>query len=164
MSIGYNIKTWREKRDLKQSDLADLIGVSDKTVSSWETNRTEPKMGMIEKICAALNCKKTDIVGGDASSNVTTLDYTLPFNNEFNIIIEYTINSNKNELERLHKILSYYQTLSELGQKKVLDNISDLSQIYSVKEPILNAASIRTDIDIPIGTDTSEDDIFGKDF
>ena len=65
MSIGDNIKLWREKRNLRQAELAELIGVSDKTVSSWEINRTEPKMGMIEKICSALNCKKTDIVGGD---------------------------------------------------------------------------------------------------
>ena len=65
MSIGSNIKKWREIRNLKQSDLAELIGVSDKTVSSWEINRTEPKMGMVEKICAALNCKKTDIICDD---------------------------------------------------------------------------------------------------
>ena len=45
--------------------LAELIGVSDKTVSSWEINRTEPKMGMVEKISSALNCKKTDIIGID---------------------------------------------------------------------------------------------------
>lgn len=65
MSIGNNIKRWREIRNLKQSELAELIGVSDKTVSSWEINRTEPKMGMVEKICVALNCKKTDIIGND---------------------------------------------------------------------------------------------------
>ena len=65
MSIGENIKKWRELRNLKQSELAELIGVSDKTVSSWEINRTEPKMGMVEKISSALNCKKTDIIGID---------------------------------------------------------------------------------------------------
>lgn len=65
MSIGDNIKKWRELRNLKQSELAELIGVSDKTVSSWEINRTEPKMGMVEKISTALHCKKTDIIGID---------------------------------------------------------------------------------------------------
>lgn len=65
MSIGDNIKKWREIRNLKQSELAELIGVSDKTVSSWEINRTEPKMGMVEKISTALHCKKTDIIGID---------------------------------------------------------------------------------------------------
>ena len=69
MSIGDNIKFWREHRNLKQSELAEELGVSDKTVSSWEINRTEPKMGMIEKICSVLNCKKTDIIGADNNDN-----------------------------------------------------------------------------------------------
>lgn len=63
MTIGENIKNWRELRNLTQSDLASILKVSDKTVSSWEVNRTEPKMGMVEKICKALSCKKTDIIG-----------------------------------------------------------------------------------------------------
>ncbi len=71
MSIGNNIKKWREIRNLKQSELAELLGVSDKTVSSWEINRTEPKMGMVEKICVALNCKKTDIIGNDESPSLS---------------------------------------------------------------------------------------------
>ena len=65
MSVGSNIKKWRQIRNLRQSDLAKLIGVSDKTVSSWEINRTEPQMAMIEKISAALDCKKIDIIGTD---------------------------------------------------------------------------------------------------
>lgn len=69
MSIGDNIKLWRERRNLKQSELAEELGISDKTVSSWEINRTEPKMGMIEKICSVLNCKKTDIIGGDENDS-----------------------------------------------------------------------------------------------
>lgn len=69
MSIGDNIKKWREIRNLKQSELAESLGVSDKTVSSWEINRTEPKMGMVEKISIALGCKKTDIIGNDENSN-----------------------------------------------------------------------------------------------
>lgn len=74
MSIGDNIKKRRELRGLKQSELADLVGVSDKTVSSWEINRTEPKMGMIEKVSIALRCKKTDIIGIDDSSDTGTLN------------------------------------------------------------------------------------------
>lgn len=68
MSIGDNIKKWREMRNLTQSELAELLNISDKTVSSWEINRTEPKMGMVEKISIALKCKKTDILGIEDSS------------------------------------------------------------------------------------------------
>ena len=69
MSIGDNIKKWREHRNLQQSELAEMLGVSDKTVSSWEINRPEPKMGMVEKISSALHCKKTDIIGIDNVSD-----------------------------------------------------------------------------------------------
>lgn len=72
--IGQNIKTIRELRGLTQSELAYMIGVSDKTVSSWEINRTEPKMGMIEKLSAALNCKKTDIIGWHQDEQAVLLD------------------------------------------------------------------------------------------
>lgn len=65
MGIGEQIKHWRKLQNLSQYELATKLGVSDKTVSSWEINRTEPQMGMIEKICKALNCKKTDIIGED---------------------------------------------------------------------------------------------------
>lgn len=65
MGIGNNIKKLREVCNLTQIELATMIGVSDKTVSSWEINRTEPKIDMIEKISIALNCKKTDIIGTD---------------------------------------------------------------------------------------------------
>lgn len=65
MSIGKNIKYQRERNNLTQAGLAELLGVSNKTISSWEIDRTEPKIGMVEKICEALHCKKTDIVGSD---------------------------------------------------------------------------------------------------
>lgn len=74
MNIGDNIKRIRELRGLKQSELAEILNISDKTVSSWEINRTEPKMGMIEKICQALNCKKTDIIGDDAPAALSHKD------------------------------------------------------------------------------------------
>ena len=36
MSIGKNIKSLRESRGLTQDELGKIIGVSGKTVSSWE--------------------------------------------------------------------------------------------------------------------------------
>lgn len=68
--MGDNIKKIRESRGMRQSDLADKLGIHPATVSSWEVNRTEPKMGMIEMLCVALNCKKSDIVGADIGKMV----------------------------------------------------------------------------------------------
>lgn len=68
--MGDNIRKIRESRGMRQSDLADKLGIHPGTVSSWEVNRTEPKMGMIEMLCVALNCKKSDIVGADIGKMV----------------------------------------------------------------------------------------------
>lgn len=101
MSIGENIKKWRELRNLKQSELAELLGVSDKTVSSWEINRTEPKMGMVEKISAALNCKKTDIIGLD-DDNIAN-DFQLSARDERDISrrLEKTLDDLENQQDAL---------------------------------------------------------------
>ena len=60
--IGDNIRRIREEKGMSQVELAEKLFVSDKTISSWEVNRTEPKMGMIEQLCVALHCQKSDIL------------------------------------------------------------------------------------------------------
>lgn len=62
MSVGRNIKRIRKASGMEQKDLAELLGVSNKTVSSWECDRTEPKIGMIEKMSKIFNCPKTDFI------------------------------------------------------------------------------------------------------
>ena len=49
MSIAENIRVMRISNNMEQKELARLLEVSNKTVSSWECGRTEPKIGMIEK-------------------------------------------------------------------------------------------------------------------
>ena len=58
-----NLKRIRKNQEETQSTLAAKLGVSDKTVCSWEAGRTEPNMEMLEKIAKALNCRKTELMG-----------------------------------------------------------------------------------------------------
>lgn len=51
ITIAQNIKNLREKRGLNQIELGQLLGVSDKTISSWEIGRTEPNMGYVQMMC-----------------------------------------------------------------------------------------------------------------
>ena len=135
MSIGDNIKKWRELRNLKQSELAEVLGVSDKTISSWEINRTEPKMGMVEKICKALNCKKTDIIGADSEMTSVQPDIVISFPNGSQVLVEMKRATQLQE-KCLARLLKYYSLLNEIGQKKALDNLEDLAKIYSEKNNI----------------------------
>ena len=49
-SLGEKIKNIRISNNLKQSELADILHISEKTISSWGNDRTTPDLNMIYKI------------------------------------------------------------------------------------------------------------------
>ena len=62
LQLGINIKRLREQRGLSQDDLGELLGVSGKTISSWEIGRTEPNMGKVEELSNVLNVQISDLI------------------------------------------------------------------------------------------------------
>lgn len=87
--VGDNIRRIRKSRNLLQRELGEMIHVKAQTISSWEINRTEPNMGAIEALAAALNCRKSDIIGDQtdrAKAGVRHLS-----EDERNIILAYRI-------------------------------------------------------------------------
>lgn len=70
MSLGTQIKMYRIKNGLSQDELGEKLiwnneKISGKTISSWEVDRTEPKIGLIEQLCKIFECQKTDLLGPD---------------------------------------------------------------------------------------------------
>ena len=64
MGIGKNIERLRKLNKMTQSELGEKLHVSNKAVSSWEKDRTEPNIGMIEAMCEIFKCQKTDLIDG----------------------------------------------------------------------------------------------------
>lgn len=54
MPIGSHIQELRQKQKLTQKELGDILNVSDKTVSRWETDRCLPDVTMMASIASAL--------------------------------------------------------------------------------------------------------------
>ncbi len=50
MALGDNIRYLRESHGLTQMELARIAGVSDKAVSTWESNLRMPRMGPLERM------------------------------------------------------------------------------------------------------------------
>ena len=71
--LSENIKKARNDRHLSQRALADIIGVSQQTVGSWEVGRTSPDNEMLKKLASFFNVSvdyllgRTDEPGGTAS-------------------------------------------------------------------------------------------------
>lgn len=62
MSISENIRILRKKYKLSQKDLAQIAGVTDKAVSTWERGIKEPRMGAIQRIADHFGLKKSDLI------------------------------------------------------------------------------------------------------
>jgi len=66
---GNTIKTLREKKGLTQKQLADILIVSDKTVSKWETGKGLPDISLIESLAKALGVSLAELLSGECVIN-----------------------------------------------------------------------------------------------
>ena len=57
------MRYYRQMVNMRQEDLAKRMGVSQKTVSSWETGRTDPNMGQVINLCHIFDCSIHDLTG-----------------------------------------------------------------------------------------------------
>lgn len=70
---GAVIKELREKNNVTQLQLADKLGVSDKTISKWETGKGYPDITLLEPIANALSVSVAELLSGNTvyNSNVS---------------------------------------------------------------------------------------------
>jgi len=66
---GAAIKQLREHKGLTQADLADLIGVSSKTVSKWETAKGLPDISLLQPLAQALGISVMELINGEQIVN-----------------------------------------------------------------------------------------------
>ncbi len=66
---GDTIKILRERQHLTQSQLAEMLYVSDKTISKWETNRGLPSLSLLEPLAKALKVSMVELLAGEQIIN-----------------------------------------------------------------------------------------------
>ena len=63
-AIGNYIAKKRREKNLTQEQLAEKIGVSNKTVSKWENGKCMPEYSIIEQLCSELSVTLSELMGG----------------------------------------------------------------------------------------------------
>lgn len=69
---GLFISEMRKEKNLTQKQLADIIGVSDKAVSRWETGRGMPDTSTMPELCKTLEININELLSGE---RLSTEDY-----------------------------------------------------------------------------------------
>lgn len=67
-AIGQRIKTMRKRKGLNQTELADLLGKSLRTVQKYETGEIEVSIGVVNTIAKLLDTTPTFILGYEANT------------------------------------------------------------------------------------------------
>lgn len=62
---GGAIRALREKKGYTQKQLGDLLSVSDKTISKWETGKGLPDISLIEPLSKALSVSVAELLSGE---------------------------------------------------------------------------------------------------
>jgi len=106
MKIGQAIREMRLQKSLRQKDLAAILHVSDKTVSSWESNRTEPNMETIDALCKVFECSKSDF--WDSAT-----DYVITLSEKEKILIENYRHADVYDKTAVERILKYYERIKD---------------------------------------------------
>ena len=62
--IGRYIAEKRRIKNLTQAQLAEQLGISDKTVSKWECGRSMPDYALIQSLCETLDLSVSELIEG----------------------------------------------------------------------------------------------------
>lgn len=65
VKIGQFIQKTRKEKGFTQKQLADLIGMSDKTISKWETGNGLPELSVLKPLCDALSINVNELLSGE---------------------------------------------------------------------------------------------------
>lgn len=61
-NIGHFIQELRKAKNITQRELADIIGVSDKTISKWENGNSLPDTSLLMTLCSALDISVNELL------------------------------------------------------------------------------------------------------
>ena len=65
IAIGNFIEKKRKEQNLTQAQLAEKLGVSNKTVSKWENGKCMPDYGVIQPLCTELGVTVSELMDGE---------------------------------------------------------------------------------------------------
>lgn len=121
-TIGEKIQILREELNLNQRELADLVGITEATLSRYENNKREPKGLILAKLAKTLNVS-TDYLLDD------TLTKKIPYGNH-NELSQNEIIDIEKEAEKMISSIEEMDNLMLCGNTVDDEDKEYLKQAY----------------------------------
>lgn len=100
--IGSFIARCRKNKSMTQSELAEKLGVTEKSISNWENGRNMPDLSLFKPLCELLDISINELISGEKIEKdkyqktfeeniVNTIDYSTKRINKYNQVISLMI-------------------------------------------------------------------------
>lgn len=127
--IGKFIAELRKEKKLTQEQLAEQIGVTDKSISRWENGRNMPDLSLFKPLCKILGITINELLSGEKLSRQ---EYQEKFEENIVNTIDYSTNKLNKYRGVISLILIIFGLFISLTAVMIFPSESSWGSIYSV--------------------------------
>lgn len=109
-TIGERIKNARKNLGYTQESLANMLYFSDKTISSWEKNRTKPDIASLCLLSEKLNTSIDYLLYGNKKVINQELEIKIKVNYDEYLRILNDVKNNVKEIDKFKQVDEYFKT------------------------------------------------------
>ena len=127
--IGKFIALNRKNKGLTQEQLAEKLGVTNKTVSRWETGKYMPDLSLLKPLSEELGITLNELLSGEKIEEEKIVE-----NTERNILntIDYSSKKVENEHKKISIILMILGAIISISALTIFNKESSWGSIYSI--------------------------------
>ena len=137
--IGKFIAKCRKNKNMTQQQLAEKLGVFDRTIGNWENGRNMPDLSLFKPLCGELNISLNDLMSGE---KVKEKDYQEKLKENIINAIDYTNKKIENRNNFIGLILITFGVLISITAVSIFPSESSWGSIYSVFGAIISLVGV----------------------
>ena len=137
--IGKFIALCRKQKKMTQSDLAEKLGVTEKSISNWENGRNMPELSLFKPLCQELDISLNDLMSGE---RVVEKEYQEKLEENIINTIDYTNKKIENRNNFIGLLLIILGTLISITAVAIFPSESSWGSIYSVFGAIISLIGV----------------------
>jgi transcriptional regulator with XRE-family HTH domain len=127
--IGKFIAKCRKQRKMTQAELAEKLGVTEKSISNWENGRNMPDLSLFKPLCNELDISLNDFLSGE---KVKEKEYQEKLEENIINTIDYTNKKIETKNNFIGIILIIFGVLISITAVSIFPSESSWGSFYSV--------------------------------
>lgn len=127
--IGRFIAECRKTKKLTQSELAEKLGITEKSIGNWENGRNMPDVSLFKPLCSELGITLNDLISGE---RVEENEYQEKLEENMLSTINYTNKKIEKKNNFIGIILTLFGTFSSMVALSMFSSNTIFNPIYSI--------------------------------